>query len=201
VRSRGSRSTVRGGGADTFERFTERARQVVVLAQDEARALGHGHIGTEHLFLGLIREGEGLAARVLATLDVTLEAARARVEELDGRGESPPTGQIPFTPNAKKSLELALRQALSFRHNYIGTEHILLGVAAASPERLADFGLVADQVKVRVVELLGGRATDAMWDYQLDTLAPGTPVDPLLEELTREGWEILNIRVERRRKR
>ncbi|MGH3140485.1 MAG: Clp protease N-terminal domain-containing protein, partial [Gaiellales bacterium] len=111
-----------------FERFTERARQVVVLAQDEARTLKHNYIGTEHILLGLLREEEGLAARVLDTLDITVEEVRAQVARIVGQGDEVTTGQIPFTPRAKKVLELALREALSLGHNYIGTEHILLGL-------------------------------------------------------------------------
>ena len=116
-----------------FERFTERARQVVVLAQDEARALKHNYIGTEHILLGLLREEEGLAARVLDSLDITVEDVRANVARIVGQGEEVTSGQIPFTPRAKKVLELALREALSLGHNYIGTEHILLAMF-----RLAD---------------------------------------------------------------
>ena len=111
-----------------FERFTERARQVVVLAQDEARALKHNYIGTEHILLGLLREEEGLAARVLESLDITVEEVRAQVARIVGQGDEVTTGQIPFTPRAKKVLELALREALSLGHNYIGTEHILLAL-------------------------------------------------------------------------
>src|SRR5881628_3881851 len=111
-----------------FERFTERARQVVVLAQDEARALRHNYIGTEHFLLGLLREEEGLAARVLGFLGITLEEARTQVVRIVGQGEEAVTDQIPFTLRANKVLELALREALSLGHNYIGTEHILLGL-------------------------------------------------------------------------
>ena len=111
-----------------FERFTERARQVVVLAQDEARALKHNYIGTEHILLGLLREEEGLAARVLEQLDITVEEVRAQVAHIVGQGDEVTTGQIPFTPRAKKVLELALREALRLRHHHIGTEHILLGL-------------------------------------------------------------------------
>ena len=111
-----------------FERFTERARQVVVLAQEEARILKHNYIGTEHILLGLLREKEGLAARVLESLDITVERVRAQVVRIVGSGEEVTSGQIPFTPRAKKVLELALREALSLGHNYIGTEHILLGL-------------------------------------------------------------------------
>jgi ATP-dependent Clp protease ATP-binding subunit ClpC len=111
-----------------FERFTERARQVVVLAQEEARTLKHNYIGTEHILLGLLREEEGLAARVLESLDITVERVRSQVVRIVGSGEEVTSGQIPFTPRAKKVLELALREALSLGHNYIGTEHILLGL-------------------------------------------------------------------------
>ena len=111
-----------------FERFTDRARRVVVLAQEEARLLNHNYIGTEHILLGLIHESEGIAARALTALDISLEAVRGEVTEIVGQGQSAPTGHIPFTPRAKKVLELSLREALQFGHNYIGTEHILLGL-------------------------------------------------------------------------
>ena len=111
-----------------FERFTERARQVVVLAQEEARTLKHNYIGTEHILLGLLREEEGLAARVLESLDITTERVRSQVVRIVGSGEEVTSGQIPFTPRAKKVLELALREAISLGHNYIGTEHLLLGL-------------------------------------------------------------------------
>src|SRR5437870_3655174 len=109
-----------------FERFTDRARRVVVLAQEEARMLNHNYIGTEHILLGLIHEGEGVAAKALESLGISLEAVRQQVEEIIGQGQSAPTGHIPFTPRAKKVLELSLREALQLGHNYIGTEHILL---------------------------------------------------------------------------
>jgi ATP-dependent Clp protease ATP-binding subunit ClpC len=111
-----------------FERFTDRARRVVVLAQEEARMLNHNYIGTEHILLGLVRESEGIAAKALESLGISLEAVRSQVEEIIGQGESPPAGHIPFTPRAKKVLELSLREALQLGHNYIGTEHILLGL-------------------------------------------------------------------------
>ena len=134
-----------------FERFTERARQVVVLAQDEARALKHNYIGTEHILLGLLREEEGLAARVLESLDITVEEVRAQVARIVGQGDEVTTGQIPFTPRAKKVLELALREALSLGHNYIGTEHILLGLVreneGVAARILLDFD--ADSEKIR----------------------------------------------------
>src|SRR5207249_4450241 len=111
-----------------FERFTDRARRVVVLAQEEARMLNHNYIGTEHILLGLIHEGEGVAAKALESLGISLDAVRHQVEEIIGQGQTPPTGHIPFTPRAKKVLELSLREALQLGHNYIGTEHILLGL-------------------------------------------------------------------------
>ena len=111
-----------------FERFTDRARRVVVLAQEEARMLNHNYIGTEHILLGLIHEGEGVAAKALESLGIYLEAVRSQVEEIIGQGQQAPSGHIPFTPRAKKVLELSLREALQLGHNYIGTEHILLGL-------------------------------------------------------------------------
>ena len=111
-----------------FERFTDRARRVVVLAQEEARMLNHNYIGTEHILLGLIHEGEGVAAKALERMEISLEAVRAQVEEVIGQGQQAPSGHIPFTPRAKKVLELSLREALQLGHNYIGTEHILLGL-------------------------------------------------------------------------
>src|SRR5262245_41751206 len=111
-----------------FERFTDRARRVVVLAQEEARLLMHNYIGTEHLLLGLIHEGEGVAAKALDALGIELTEVRSRVEEIIGRGSETPSVHIPFTPRSKKVLELSLREALELGHNYIGTEHILLGL-------------------------------------------------------------------------
>src|SRR5579859_1598409 len=111
-----------------FERFTDRARRVIVLAQDEARLLDHNYIGTEHLLLGLIHEGEGVAAAALRELGVSLDAVRQKVEEIIGRGQQAPAGHIPFTPRAKKVLELSLRESNQLGHGYIGTEHILLGL-------------------------------------------------------------------------
>ncbi len=111
-----------------FERFTDRARRVIVLAQEEARALQHNYIGTEHLLLGLIREGEGVAAKALASKGVELDATRKQVEEMIGKGNAAPNRHIPFTPHAKQVLEFSLREALQLGHSYIGTEHILLGL-------------------------------------------------------------------------
>ncbi len=123
-----SRIPVWEAGHKVFERFTDRARRVVVLAQEEARLLNHNYIGTEHILLGLIHEGEGVAAKALESLGISLEAVRSQVEEIIGQGGSSPSGHIPFTPRAKKVLELSLREALQLGHNYIGTEHILLGL-------------------------------------------------------------------------
>ena len=111
-----------------FERFTDRARRVIVLAQEEARTLQHNYIGTEHLLLGLIREGDGVAAKALASKGVTLDDTRKQVEEMIGKGNATPNGHIPFTPHARQVLELSLREALQLGHSYIGTEHILLGL-------------------------------------------------------------------------
>jgi ATP-dependent Clp protease ATP-binding subunit ClpA len=152
-----------------FERFTERARLAVVFAQVEARALGHGSIGTEHLLLGLLREDEGLGARVLASLGVSVEAARDEVVAGAGRGEEVPSGQMPFTPRAKHALEGALRQALSLGRHSIGTEHILLGLAvdeeSAAARVLASLGLTVEQVRSGVVGVLGG-------EVRMPALAP-----------------------------
>jgi len=145
-----------------FERFTERARQVVVLAQEEARSLKHNYIGTEHLLLGLLREDEGVAARVFEKLDISVEEVRAAVVRIVGSGEEAPQGQIPFTPRAKKVLELALREALSLGHNYIGTEHILLGLIreeeGVATRILVDLDADPDKVRAEVMHLLSGPA-------------------------------------------
>ena len=142
-----------------FERFTERARQVVVLAQEEARILKHNYIGTEHILLGLLREEEGLAARVLESLDITVERVRAQVVRIVGSGEEVTSGQIPFTPRAKKVLELALREALSLGHNYIGTEHILLGLVrerdGVAAKALDSLNIRLDAVRREVEEIIG----------------------------------------------
>ncbi|MFM9139235.1 MAG: ATP-dependent Clp protease ATP-binding subunit, partial [Solirubrobacterales bacterium] len=143
-----------------FERFTERARQVVVLAQEEARTLKHNYIGTEHILLGLLREEEGLAARVLESLDITTERVRAQVVRIVGSGEEVTSGQIPFTPRAKKVLELALREALSLGHNYIGTEHILLGLVreneGVAARILLDFDADSEKIRNEVIRMLSG---------------------------------------------
>jgi len=145
-----------------FERFTDRARRVVVLAQEEARHLNHNYIGTEHILLGLIHEGEGVAAQALETLDISLEAVRGEVTEIVGRGAEQPSGHIPFTPRAKKVLELSLREALGLGHNYIGTEHILLGLIregqGVAAQVLVKLGASHDRVRQAVIQLLAGFA-------------------------------------------
>jgi ATP-dependent Clp protease ATP-binding subunit ClpC len=143
-----------------FERFTDRARRVVVLAQEEARQLSHSYIGTEHVLLGLIHEGEGVAAKALESLGISLEAVRGQVEEIIGRGGSAPSGHIPFTPRAKKVLELSLREALQLGHNYIGTEHILLGLIregeGVAAQVLVKLGADLSRVRQTVIQLLSG---------------------------------------------
>jgi len=145
-----------------FERFTDRARRVVVLAQEEARLLNHNYIGTEHILLGLIHEGEGVAAKALESLGISLEAVRAQVEEIIGQGGSSPSGHIPFTPRAKKVLELSLREALQLGHNYIGTEHILLGLIregeGVAAQVLVKLGADLSRVRQQVIQLLSGYA-------------------------------------------
>ena len=165
-----------------FERFTDRARRVVALAQEEARILNHNRIGTEHILLGLIREGEGVAARALRSLGVSLGAVRQQVEEIIGQGQQEPSGHIPFTPRAKKVLQLSLREARHLGHNYIGTEHILLGLIregeGVAPQVLVRLGADLDRARQQVVLLLHGYQGEDpdFWD------APGGPwsdrVDP-----------------------
>jgi ATP-dependent Clp protease ATP-binding subunit ClpC len=157
-----------------FERFTDRARRVVVFAQEEARMLNHNYIGTEHLLLGLVHEGEGVAAKALESLNISLEAVRQQVEEIIGRGEAAPTGHIPFTPRVKQVLELSLREALQLGHNYIGTEHILLGLIregeCVAAEVLHKLGADINRLRFTVIQILSG-----------DT-------GGMAEEMPTEGW-------------
>src|SRR5690606_31743375 len=143
-----------------FERFTDRARRVVVLAQEEARMLNHNYIGTEHILLGLIHEGEGVAAKALQSLGISLEGVRQQVEQIIGQGQQAPSGHIPFTPRAKKVLELSLREALQLGHNYIGTEHILLGLIregeGVAAQVLVKLGADLNRVRQQVIQLLSG---------------------------------------------
>jgi ATP-dependent Clp protease ATP-binding subunit ClpC len=187
-----------------FERFTERARQVIVLAQAEARALKHNYIGTEHLLLGLLREEEGLAARVLASVGVTVEEVRAQVARIVGQGDEVEGGQIPFTPRAKKILELSLREALDLGHNYIGTEHLLLGLLregeGVAVRILVDIGAAQDAIRDELLLLLTGARGETPaprplpWEYAVRTLEGATETWP--EQVTawrREGWELLTV--------
>jgi ATP-dependent Clp protease ATP-binding subunit ClpA len=165
-----------------FERFTERARQVIVLAQDEAQTMKHNYIGTEHVLIGLLREEEGLAARVLESLGLTVEAVRAHVVRMIGLGEELKTGQIPFTPRAKKALELSLREALRLGHNYIGTEHLLLGLVretdGVAVRILLDLGADPGTVRNEVVRMLSGPSAAPM------PPEPGAPVPDRPRELS-----------------
>jgi hypothetical protein len=164
-----------------FERFTERARQVVVLAQEEARTLKHNYIGTEHILLGLMREEEGLAARVLESLDITVERVRAQVVRIVGSGEEVTSGQIPFTPRVKEVLELALREALSLGHNYIGTEHILLGLVreneGVGARVLLDFDADSERVRNEVIRMLSGSGVRRRAGASVES-GPELAIDP-----------------------
>jgi ATP-dependent Clp protease ATP-binding subunit ClpA len=146
-----------------FERFTSRARAMMVLAQVESRALNHAYIGTEHILLGLVHEGGGVAAQALEALGINLDLVREQVEEIIGRGKQAraPSGHIPFTPRAKKVLELSLREALQLGHNYIGTEHILLGLIregeGVAAQVLVRLGADHDQVRAQVIHMLVAR--------------------------------------------
>jgi hypothetical protein len=214
----------RGGGAgagvgfpQVFERFTERARQVVVLAQEEARAFKHHYIGTEHILLGLLRVEDGLAARVLATLEIRIDEVRSQVVQIIGDGDEASRGQIPFTPRAKKVLELSLREALSIGHNHIGTEHILLGLVrendGVAARIMLELGADAKRVREEVLAVLGplpvaagvdpgGRARrwrraraavtpQPRWQYRVER--PDGIDDQQLNELGAEGWELVSV--------
>jgi ATP-dependent Clp protease ATP-binding subunit ClpC len=154
-----------------FDRFTDRARRVIPLAQEEARLLGHNYIGTEHLLLGLIHEGEGVAAKALEEFGISLEAVRVQVQETIGQGQTAPTGHIPFTPRAKKVLELSQREALQLGHDYVGTEHLLLGLLregeGVAAQVLAGFGADHARVREQVLGLLTGEGERAGWGTRL----------------------------------
>jgi ATP-dependent Clp protease ATP-binding subunit ClpA len=154
--------TVRKAAEFMFERFTDRARRVVVLAQEEARMLNHNQIGTEHILLGLIHEDEGVAAKTLESLGIRLEVVRQQLLEIIGRGQQAPSGHVPFTPRAKKVLELSLREAMELGHSYIGTEHILLGLIregeGVAAQVLVKLGADLDRARQQVAQLLHGRA-------------------------------------------
>ncbi len=171
-----------------FERFTDRARRVVVLAQEEARMLNHNYIGTEHILLGLIHEGEGVAAKALESLGISLDAVREQVQEIIGKGQQASSGHIPFTPRAKKVLELSLREALQLGHNYIGTEHILLGLIregeGVAAQVLQKLGADLNRVRQQVIQLLsgyqGGKETAAAGVGGQSTSGEGTPAGSLV---------------------
>jgi ATP-dependent Clp protease ATP-binding subunit ClpA len=198
-----------------FERFTERARQVVVLAQEEARVLGHAYIGTEHLLLGLLREQHGVGGEALASLGLTLEGARDSVRRIVGEGSGSPAAQIPFSPRAKKALELALREAIRLGHEHIGTEHILLGLSrqpdGAAATIVLEAGVVPEAIRARVLDRLGPAAAlqsrrrrwartrrsgvavarPQCWEYRIEER---DDVDTdWLNELGSEGWELVSV--------
>ncbi len=172
-----------------FERFTDRARQVVVLAQDEARTLNHDHIGTEHVLLGLVDEGEGVAARALESIGIALDDVRAQVEEIVGHGAEVTSGHIPFTPRAKKVLDLSMKEALKLGHNYVGTEHILLGLIregeGVAAQVLVKLGADLDRVRRQVLTLLAGAAAEESDDEP----APPLAIDQFGRNLTRLAKE------------
>jgi ATP-dependent Clp protease ATP-binding subunit ClpC len=179
-----------------FERFTDQARQVVVLAQEEARALGHGYIGTEHILLGLLSEGEGVAAQALGSLEITLDAAREQVAEIIGAGTGPPPGHIPFTARTKKVLELSLREAQRLGDSYIGTEHILLGLTregeGAGAQVLARLGASTDRVQAQVLTAARAAPSEELRQFAIGRMASGrvTVEARTLREVLRRLGEI-----------
>ncbi len=184
-----------------FEKFTDRARRVIVLAQEEARMLRHNYIGTEHILLGVLHEGGGVAGSALDSLGVTLEAARERVVAIVGRGEDQLSGHIPFTPRSKKVLELSLREALNLGHTYIGPEHILLGLIregeGVATHVLRDLGVSAERARETVIGLIheGGAGVEAGIEPELGPAGPrvvGTPVQ--LEGIMRQ-LSVINARL------
>jgi ATP-dependent Clp protease ATP-binding subunit ClpA len=173
-----------------FERFTERARQVVVLAQDEARFFKHNYIGTEHLLLGLLREEEGIAARVLESLGITIEEVRALLARIVGQGDEVTSGQIPFTPRAKKVLELALREALSLGHNYVDTEHVLLGIVreneGVAARILLEFDADAEKIRNEIIRMLSGPSKRGRLPAQVQPIEVGDSNGVHLEQSARK---------------
>jgi Clp amino terminal domain, pathogenicity island component/ClpX C4-type zinc finger len=189
-----------------FERFTDRARRVVVLAQEEARLLNHNYIGTEHLLLGLIHEGDGVAAQVLQSLDIALEAVRARVEAIIGAGGESPSGHPPFTPRAKKVLELALREALQLGHTFIGTEHLLLGLIregeGVGAQVLTELGADLRRVRDQVVGIVRAEGAERLESEGVDVSAGGGQevlVDSLTGEVRRLRRDVDRLREALRR--
>ena len=196
-----------------FERFTERARHVVLFAQEEARAFRHNYIGTEHLLLGLLREEEGVAAQALESLDIRVDDVRMQVSQIVGIGEEATSGQIPFTPRAKKVLELALREALAIGQNYIGTEHILLGLVreneGVAARIMLELGATSDRVREETLGVLGPVGATALgrtrrwrwprasfgggdcWQYHVERRE--SLDEDQLNELGAEGWELVSV--------
>lgn len=178
-----------------FERFTDRARRVVVLAQEEARLLNHNYIGTEHILLGLCHEGESVAAKALESLGISLETVRGQVEEIIGQGQTAPPGHIPFTPRAKKVLELALREALQLGHSYIGPEHLLLGLVregeGVAAQVLERRGAELKRVRQEVIQLLSGFAGGEASEHR-----PEPPVCPKCRTPLKESiaYGVLDVR-------
>jgi hypothetical protein len=174
-----------------FERFTDRARRVVVLAQEEARLLKHNYVGTEHLLLGLIHEGKGVAAGALESLGIGLETVRHEVEAVIGEGQEAPSGHIPFTPRAKKALELSLREALELSHDYIGTEHILLGLIregdGVAAQVLVRLGADLDRVRQQVIDLLAAHKARTEEAEQAVSSEPAEPSAPSASAAPGEG--------------
>jgi len=177
-----------------FERFTERARRVVVLAQEESRQLGHDYIGTEHLLLGLVSESSGIAGRALASFDVDRPRVEAKVLELVGPGSAVPRGHIPFRPLAKKTLERSLREALALGHNYIGTEHLLLGLMSVDDgvgrQVLVDLGLDLGALRTRVIELLAEttEGSDAVVSADMPSIRFSPELQPPVIEALTAMW-------------
>ena len=196
------------GGGSGFSRFTGRGRSAIVFAQDEARGLGHNYVGTEHVLLGLMRVEESIAAHALAKLGVEQAQVRARVEEIVGRGPGTPPGQIPFTPRTKKILELALREALALRHDYIGTEHMLLAIVnegeGVAARLLRELEIEEPHVRGVVLTVLGreagvtvelGRAAESPEPAYLAVDLEGAAEQwtERLNELADEGWELVSL--------
>ncbi|HZR51669.1 MAG TPA: Clp protease N-terminal domain-containing protein [Streptosporangiaceae bacterium] len=170
-----------------FERFTERARRTIVIAQEEARRLDHNYIGTEHILLGLIREDQGLASHALRAMGLDLDQLREEIEARTGRGSSTPSGHIPFTPQAKKSLELSLRESVQLGAGYIGTEHLLLGMIkegeGPAAQVLAAHGVALDAARGTVARLLRERGAEGHADVQLKPGLIGTTLDEIATQL------------------
>jgi ATP-dependent Clp protease ATP-binding subunit ClpC len=190
-----------------FERFTDQARRVVVLAQEEARLLGHAYIGTEHILLGLLSEGEGLAAKALGTLEITLDAAREQVAEIIGAGTGQPSGHIPFTPRSKKVLELSLREAQRLGDSYIGTEHILLGLAregeGVGAQVMDRLGASTDRVLAQVLLTVRTAPGEELRRVSIGRMPPERPaglraVMSRLDEITERLTAIENLLAELR---